>query len=181
MTLFCFFLTLVPSNNVQSWNFDQRHPNNTNILIEKSLKILKFCSNGTNWTSTDLVRFGAQFVAGKPKILLKSKISPKTASLGISNNVSARSQNKNHRILVKLSKKKQTNNWWPNWVYISLMGLGQCIIRNSHIAYIRTFNLYFMHAKFQLLNICSSQLYPEETTMFLVHDPTGSISVSLRQ
>ena len=106
MTLFCFFLTLVPSNNVQSWNFDQRHPNNTNILIEKSLKILKFCSNGTNWTSTDLVRFGAQFVAGKPKILLKSKLSPKTASLGISNNVSARSQNKNHRILVKLSKKK---------------------------------------------------------------------------
>ena len=153
MTLFCFFLTLVPSNNVQSWNFDQRHPNNTNMLTEKSLKILKFCSNGTRWTSTDLVRFGAQFVAGKPKILLKPNIYPKTASLGTSNNVSARSQNKNHRILVKLSKK---NNWRPNWFYISPMGLGQSVIRNSHIAYIRIFNLYFIDAKFQLLDICSS-------------------------
>ena len=56
----------------------------------------------------DLVHFGAQFTAGKPKILLKNKISAKTASLGISNNISARFQ-KNHRIIVKLSKKTQKN------------------------------------------------------------------------
>ena len=42
----------------------------------------------------------------KTKNLLKTKISANTASLGISNKVSARSQ-KNHSILVKLSKKKE--------------------------------------------------------------------------
>ena len=47
------------------------------------------------------VHIGAHFTTGKPKILLKAKISAKTASLGIINNVSLRSQ-KNHRILVKL-------------------------------------------------------------------------------
>ena len=49
---------------------------------------------------TFLVHCGAQLTAGKPKILLKTKTSAKTASLGISNNVSPRYQ-KNHRILVK--------------------------------------------------------------------------------
>ena len=50
------------------------------------------------------VHFGAQFTAGKPKILIKTKISAKTASLGIINNASPRSQ-KNHRILGKLCLK----------------------------------------------------------------------------
>ena len=55
---------------------------------------------------TVLVHFGAQFTTPKPKKLLQTKIYTKTASLGIPNNVSPRSQ-KNHRILVELSKK----NW----------------------------------------------------------------------
>ena len=63
-----------------------------------------FGSNGTRLKFTVLFTFGAQFTAGKPKILLKTKIFAKTKSLGISNNVSPRSQ-KNYRILVKLSKK----------------------------------------------------------------------------
>ena len=75
-------------------------------MLEKSFKILKFGSNGIHWKITVLVHFGAPFTAGKPKILLKIKISAKAASVGISNNVSPRSQ-KNHRILVKLSKKKK--------------------------------------------------------------------------
>ena len=54
---------------------------------------------------TVLVHFGAQFTTRKPKKLLKTKIYAKTASLGIPNNVSPRSQ-KNHRILVELGKKK---------------------------------------------------------------------------
>ena len=48
--------------------------------------------------------------AGKSKILLKTKSSGKITSLGISNNVSPRSQ-KNHRILVKLIKKTGCQNW----------------------------------------------------------------------
>ena len=55
---------------------------------------------------TVLVYFRTQFTARKPKILLKTKISGKTTSLGISNNVSLRCQ-KNHRILIKLSKNKR--------------------------------------------------------------------------
>ena len=49
--------------------------------------------------------FRAQFTVGKPKILLKTIFLQKTAPLGISNNARPSSQN-NHRILVKLSKKK---------------------------------------------------------------------------
>ena len=49
--------------------------------------------------------FEAQFTTEKPKLLLKTKISAKTTSLGKSNSVRPRSQ-KNHRILVKLKKKK---------------------------------------------------------------------------
>ena len=39
------------------------------------------------------------------------------------------------------------------------MGLCQRVIRNPHIAYNRTFHLYFLEAKFQLLGICCSQLW----------------------
>ena len=50
------------------------------------------------------VHIGAQFTIRKQKLLLKTKISAKNASLGIINNLSPRSQ-KNQKILVKLSEK----------------------------------------------------------------------------
>ena len=73
-------------------------------MSKKYFKSLNFGSNGTYAKFTVLVHFGVQFTAGKPKILLKTKISAKTASLGIINNISPRSE-KNHKILVKLSLK----------------------------------------------------------------------------
>ena len=109
-----------------------------------------------------LVHFGAPFTARKSKILLKTEVSAKTAFVGISNNVSPRSQKS--QFFVKLSKKtKKGPQIEPK---LSPMGLCQRVIRNSYIAYNRTFYLYFLDAKFQLLGICSSQLYPEETTIF---------------
>ena len=42
------------------------------------------------------------------------------------------------------------------------------VIRNSHISYNRTIHLYFLDAKFQLLGICCSGLYLEETTTFFL-------------
>ena len=44
--------------------------------------------------------------------------------------------------------------------------LCQKVIRNSHMTYNRTFQQYFLDAKFQPLGICCSQLYPKETTIF---------------
>ena len=49
--------------------------------------------------------FGAQFTVGKSKILLKTKISAKMTSLGISNSDSPSSQ-KDYRVLIKLIKKR---------------------------------------------------------------------------
>ena len=95
------------------------------------------------------------------KILLKTKSSGKTTSLGIWNNISPRSQ-KNHRILVKLSK----TNWGSKLGLNYPHGLRQRVIRNAHIIYNRTFHLYLLDAKFQLLGICRSQLYLGETTDF---------------
>ena len=111
MAPFFGFWALTPPNIVRScWNFEQRKFfNKTKTVFEKSFKILNFGPNGTHSKFTVLVHFGAQFSTRKPKILLKTKISAKTTPLGISNNVSPRSQ-KNHRILVKLSKKK--NFFW---------------------------------------------------------------------
>ena len=160
---FLGFLALIPPNIVPScWNFDQREFNKTNTLLGKSFKLLKFGSNKTHWKSTVLVHFGAQFTAGKPKILLKTKISAKTTSLGIPNNISARSQ-RNHIVLVKLSEnlEAQIGSKSPPPI-----GLCQRVIRNPHIAYNRTFYLYFLYGKFQLLGICRSQLYPVKTTSF---------------
>ena len=48
--------------------------------------------------------FGAQFTVGKSKILIKTKISAKRTSLGISNSDSPSSQ-KDYRVLIKLIKK----------------------------------------------------------------------------
>ena len=74
-------------------------------MLEKSFKILNFGSNEMYPKFTVLFHFQAQFTAGKPKILLKTKIPAKTTSLGISNNVSLMSQKKT--LLVVLSKQKK--------------------------------------------------------------------------
>ena len=116
--LFGFFWVLTSSNIVRScWNFDQSLSPIRKTVLQKSFKILHFGSNGTRPRFMVLVHFGAQFTAGQPKILIKAKISAKTTSLGISNSVSPRSQ-KNHSILVKLSKKHfwtQNGSKLPHW------------------------------------------------------------------
>ena len=60
---------------------------------------------------------GPNLLPGNSKYCLKPKFLEKTTSLGISNNVSPMSQ-KNHRILVKLSKK---NIFWAK-IYKSAPG-----------------------------------------------------------
>ena len=132
-------------------------------MFENYFKILNFSSNGTHPKFTVLVHFGAQFTAVKPKILLKTKLSGKTTSLGISKNVSPRSQ-KNHIILVKLSKKKTF--FWPKLDLNCPLGSYQRVIRNSHIAYNKAIHLYFLDAKFLFRGICYSRLYLEETAFF---------------
>ena len=121
--------------------------NKTNTLFQKSVKILNFGSNGTYPKFTILVHFGVQFTARKAKMLLNTRISTKTSYIlrNISY-VSFRSQ-KNHIILVKLSK---TKFFWGG----SKLGLN-CpmvpllkVIINSHIANNTTIHL---DAKFQLL------------------------------
>ena len=146
-------------------------------MFEKSFKILNFGSNGTHPKFTILVHFGAQFTTKKLKILLKTKISAKTTSLVISNNVNPKSH-KNHIILVKLSKK----TFGPKFDLNYPLELQQYTIRNSHIVYYRTIHLYFLDAKFQLLGICCSQLYLEETTFFWFRMQLGqSWRVGLQQ
>ena len=125
---------------------------------------------------TVLVHFGAQFTARKPKILPKTSISEKTASFEISNNISPRSQ-KHRRIFVKLSKK---NVFGPKLGLNCPLDLRQRVITNSHIAYNGTIHLYFLDAKFQLLGISHSRLYPEETTMFFGSGPNWVILGGLR-
>ena len=88
--------------------------NKENTVFKKSFKNLNFSINGRHPKFTVLFHFVAQFTAGKPKILLKPKISAKTTSLGISNSARPRSQ-KNDRILVKLNKK-ETFSWGRKWV-----------------------------------------------------------------
>ena len=78
--------------------------NKKNTMFGKSFKIMNFGSYEMQLKFTVLVHFGAQFTARKPKKLLKTKISAKTVTLAIINNVSPRSQ-KNQRILGKLSQK----------------------------------------------------------------------------
>ena len=152
-------------NIVQScWNFDQRYSSNkTSTVFEKSFKSLNFESIGTHRKFTVLVHFGIQFTPGKPKILLITKFSGKTTSLAIS---------KKSHYACKIKQKQIF--FGPNLGINCPLGPRQRIIRNSDIAYDRTIHLYFLHAKFQLLSICCSQLYLEETTkVFLVQDPIG--------
>ena len=73
-------------------------------MFEKSFNILNFSLNRRHAKFTVLFHFGVQFTAGKPKMLLITKISAKTKSLGIPNSVSSTFQ-RNDRILVKLKKK----------------------------------------------------------------------------
>ena len=108
-------------------------------MFKKSFKISNFGLNGTHPKFTVLVHFRAQFTAGKPKNLLKIKISAKTASLGISNNANPRSL-KNHLILVKLSKKKKFFGHKLGLNYH--LGPHQRVIRNSHISYNRVIHLF---------------------------------------
>ena len=94
-TLSWVFLALFPQNIVQfCWNFDQRW-SPISVWKDSVWKILQnfeFNSNGRHRKFTVLFHFGAQFTAGKPKILLKTKVSAKTTFLGISNSISPRSQ-----------------------------------------------------------------------------------------
>ena len=100
--------------------------------------------------------------------MLKTKISAKTKSLEIPNNVCTRSQ-KGHRILVKLSKNPPY--FGPKLGLNYLLGPHHRVIRNSHIAYNRTIYLYFLDSKFQLLGICRSRPYSEEITTFFGSGP----------
>ena len=116
-------------------------------MFEKSFKNLSFSLNGKHPKFTVLFHFGAQFTAGKPKILLKTKISSKTTSLRISNSVSSGSQN-NHRILVKLNKN---NFFGPNLGLNCHLWPHQMVIRNYHTVYNRDIPLHVLYTKFQFL------------------------------
>ena len=109
---------------------------------------------------TDLIHFRGQFASRKPKTLLKNQNFWKKYTLRNINNVSFRPQ-KNHILLLKLSK----SIFGPKLGMNFPLGLRQRVISNSHKAYNRTIHLY---AKFQLLGICCSRLYPGEKTMFFL-------------
>ena len=119
---------------------------------------MNFGSNGTHPKFIVLVHFGVQFTARKPKILLKTRTSAKTSyrptSLGISINVSLRSQ-KNLVILIKVNKKLFGG---PKFGLNCTLAPFLKGIINSHSAYNTTIHV---HAKFQLLRICCSWLYPK--------------------
>ena len=173
-TLSWVFWALSPQNIVQfCWNFDQRW-SPISVWKDSVWKILQnfeFNSNGRHRKFTVLFHFGAQFTAGKPKILLKTKVSAKTTFLGISNSISPRSQ-KNYRILGKLSTKifggsKLVLNC-PLWPC-------QRVIKISHLVYNSNIPLHVLDAKFQVQCICGSPFYLEEALCFLVQDPSGPI------
>ena len=68
-------------------------------LLQRYLKYLNG-GNGTYPMFTGLAHFWTQFTFGKPKILPKTKISSKTESLGILNNISDRSQKKRRTFVI---------------------------------------------------------------------------------
>ena len=84
---------------------------------------MHFGSNGWHRKFTVWVHFGAQFTTRTPKVLLKTKISSKTTSLGISHNVSSRSQ-KNNKMLNTLIQRKRNKHFL---IFGPEMGL------NSHL------------------------------------------------
>ena len=107
---------------------------------------------------------GPNLLPENQKYCLKPKISGKTTSLGISNNISPRSK-RNNIILVKLTKNKF---FGPKLGINCSLRPHQRVIRNCHIAYNRTIHLYFLDTKFQLLSSCCFWLYLEETPMFFL-------------
>ena len=137
--------------DISGVSFDQRYsPNKVNTAFEKSFKSLDFDSNTT------------QIYSFSPKILLKIKISGKPSSLRISNNISRRSQKKSHNSC----KINQSKFFGPKLGINCSLRLGQRDFRNSHIAYSRAIQLYFLDTKFQFLGICCSRLHLDETTFF---------------
>ena len=154
-----FFLALTTPRIVSScWNCDQKYsPSRQLQFLKNPSKVWVFAyMEGTQSLQYWSIR--GPIYHGKKKILLKIKISAKIVSLVISNKVSPRPQ-KNHRILVKLSKKTILGLKLPIW---------GCTKGSSQIltVYRKTIHLYFLNAKFQLLCICYSWLYPEETNSF---------------
>ena len=111
---------------------------------------------------TILAHFGTYFTAGKPKILLKIKVFGKTASLGVSNNISPKSQ-KNHRFLAKL-------HFWTQ-IYKLPHGAaskGYQKFSHSHIAYKRTIHLCPVSA-----SLLVSNLPRRNSNVFVVQDHIG--------
>ena len=123
--------------------------NKTNTVFKKSFKILNFSLYGRHPKFTVLFDFGVQFTAGIRKILLKTKITAKSASLRISNNLIPKSQ-KNHRILLKLNKKTffraKLGLNCPLWPH-------QGVIWYSHLIYNKNISLHVMDVSFQFLCI----------------------------
>ena len=79
--------------------------------------------------------FWALFNPGKSKILVKTKLSPKNTSSGLSNRISSKSQ-KNHRILMKLVKEPPV--FGPKSGLSCPLALAQRVNTNSHIGYYKT-------------------------------------------
>ena len=75
-------------------------------------KIMCLSTNRVYPRSSFLVHFWAQFTPGKRNILSKTKIFPETASLGLSDDTSPKSQI-NRRILIKIIKKPHFLS--PKW------------------------------------------------------------------
>ena len=106
---------------------------------------------------------GPDLLPENQKYCWKLEFSPKLpTSLEISKNESLSSP-KNYFILVKLSKKKKIF-FGPTLSLNCPLSLLLKAIINSNISYNTTI---YLDVKFQLLGICRSRIYPEETTTFL--------------
>ena len=149
------------------WKF---WPEVVSSKINTVWKILQIFAFWLKWDAPNVYSFGpfwGPIYCWKTKNITKNQKKP--ASLGISNDLSFRSQN-NHRILVKLSKKNEF--FWSKLGLNCPLEPNQQVNRNSHIAYNRTIHLYFLDAKFHLVGICCPELNQKETaTFFLIQDP----------
>ena len=110
---------------------------------------------------------GSNLLPENQKHCHKTKISGKTAFLGISNDVSPRSQ-KNNKILAKLTKNKNAG---------SKLGINcrlrprQRVIRYSDIAYNRTIHLYFLGCQVLASEYLLFLTLPRRNNIFFVQDP----------
>ena len=139
-----------------------------NTVFEKSFKVLNFSLNETHPNFTVFVHLGGPIYRWKLKILQKIKIFAKTASFGISNNISPRSQ-KNKRMLVKSTKKK--NTFGAKLVLIAPYDRGKWLSEILAYSIMGPF-LQFLVSLFLLF----STLPRRNNTLFLVQDSIGSIS-----